>query len=184
MVNDAVKSGTTSAPTVSSPANLELRQIVHRAVDAVTGDLMGLRFNRAIARIYEVANALGSALQVGNPPPELKSAIREAADILVLMFAPMMPHLAEECWRVLGHETAVVNSPWPKPDPALVARDEVTIAVQVNGKRRDEITVAKELDPKVIEAMALQLDSVRRALDGRSVKKVIVVPGRIINIVG
>jgi leucyl-tRNA synthetase len=112
------------------------------------------------------------------------AALREAAEFLVLMSAPMMPHLAEECWQALGHTKAVVDTPWPKADPALVADDTVTIAVQVNGKRRDEVTVAKDLDAKALEALVLNLDSVARALEGRPVKKVIVVPGRIATIVG
>lgn len=95
----------------------------------------------------------------------------------------MMPHLAEECWHVLGHETAVVDTPWPKALPELVAVDEVTIAIQVNGKRRDEMTVAKGLDPKAVEVQALGLENVRRAMEGKPAKKVIVVPDRIVNIV-
>jgi leucyl-tRNA synthetase len=104
--------------------------------------------------------------------------------MLVLTSAPMMPHLAEECWKQLGHAKPVVNTSWPKPDAALVADDAVTIAVQVNGKRRDEVRLAKGLGKEAVEALALKLDSVARALDGRPVRKVIVVPDRIINIVG
>ena len=103
---------------------------------------------------------------------------------MVLMFAPMMPHLAEECWKVLGHKQAVVETPWPKPLPELLADDMVTIAVQVNGKRRDEIRINKGLASNDVEAAVLKLDAVHRALDGRPVKKVIVVPDRIANIVG
>ncbi len=160
---------------------IELRRTVHRALLAVTDDLSSLRFNRSIARIYEVANALSAALQQAKPP---RAAIREAAEILVLMFAPMMPHLAEECWKILGHETSVVHTPWPKPEASLLAEDEITIAVQVNGKRRDEVRIKKDLSNNEIEAIALALDSVKRALAGRDPKKVIVVPGRIVNIVG
>jgi leucyl-tRNA synthetase len=100
------------------------------------------------------------------------------------MSAPMMPHLAEESWLALGKPGHVVDTPWPKADPALLADDQVTIAVQVNGKRRDEITVPKDMDVKQVEALVLELETVTRALEGRPVKKVIVVPGRIANIVG
>jgi leucyl-tRNA synthetase len=96
----------------------------------------------------------------------------------------MMPHLAEECWKVLGHGTAVVDIPWPEADPALLVEDEITIAVQVNGKRRDEIRVGKSLAAPEVEAIALGREPVIRALAGRPPKKVIVVPGRIVNIVG
>jgi leucyl-tRNA synthetase len=162
-------------------ASLELRRAAHKALHAVTDDLSQLRFNRAIARIYELANALGSALSGAKAD---QASVKEAAEFLVLMSAPMMPHLAEECWQAMGKPGFVVDTAWPKANPALVADDQVTIAVQVNGKRRDEITVAKDLDAKQVEALVLKLDSVARALEGRPVKKVIVVPGRIANIVG
>ncbi|MGH6855506.1 MAG: leucine--tRNA ligase, partial [Aestuariivirga sp.] len=180
MVNDAARIG---AGTVSAGNDIELRRSVHRALLAVTDDLSNLRFNRAIARVYEVANALGAVLQQQDPSPEIRAAIREAAEIMVLMFAPMMPHLAEECWKVLGHETAVVDTPWPGVEAALVIEEDVTVAVQVNGKRRDEIRVRKGLSHADIEARVLMLNSVKRALGGQVPKKVIVVPDRIANIV-
>ena len=184
LVNEAAIATADARSVGSDYGSIELRRTVHRALQAVTDDLSNLRFNRSIARIYEVANALGSALQQKASPALAAPAIREAAEIMVLLFAPMMPHLAEECWKVLGHESAVVETPWPKADPALLAEDEVTIAVQVNGKRRDEIRVAKGLPREQIEAIVLKLDAVNRALDGRAPKKVVVVVDRIANIVG
>ncbi len=184
LVNEAAIATADARSVGSDYGSIELRRTVHRALQAVTDDLSNLRFNRSIARIYEVANALGSALQQKASPALAAPAIREAAEIMVLLFAPMMPHLAEECWKVLGHESAVVETPWPKADPALLAEDEVTIAVQVNGKRRDEIRVAKGLSREQIEAIVLKLDAVNRALDGRAPKKVVVVVDRIANIVG
>jgi leucyl-tRNA synthetase len=145
---------------------------------------MNLRFNRSIARVYELANAVGAALQSADRSEPMRRSLREAAEIMVLMAAPMMPHLAEECWKELGHLIPVVDTPWPKADAALVADDAVTIAVQVNGKRRDEVRFAKGLSKEAVEAVVLKLDSVKRALDGRPVRKVIVVPDRIVNIVG
>jgi len=177
LVNDSAE----HAGGSDAAASLELRRAAHKALAAVTDDLSSLRFNRAIARIYELANALGAALSGGKADA---ASVKEAARFLVLMSAPMMPHLAEECWQAMKQPGFVVDTAWPKADPALLADDQVTIAVQVNGKRRDEITVAKDLDAKAIEAIALKLDSVARALEGRPVKKVIVVPGRIANIVG
>ncbi|MEY3080831.1 MAG: hypothetical protein RJA94_816 [Pseudomonadota bacterium] len=177
LVNDS----TTYAGGSDAAASLELRRVAHKALAAVTDDLSSLRFNRAIARIYELANALGTALSGGKADA---ASVKEAAEFLVLTSAPMMPHLAEECWQAMKMPGFVVDTAWPKADPALLADDQVTIAVQVNGKRRGEITVAKDLDAKAVEALALALDSVVRALDGRPVKKVIVVPGRIANIVG
>jgi leucyl-tRNA synthetase len=158
---------------------LALRRTTHKSIAAVTDDLNNLRFNRAIARIYELSNALGTAIQSGVDG----STVKDAAKTLVLLSAPMMPHLAEECWKVLGGAGDVVSTPWPRADPALIIDDEVTMAIQVNGKRRDEIKVAKGLGKAELEPMVLALESVKRALDGKPVKKFIVVPDRIINIV-
>jgi leucyl-tRNA synthetase len=159
------------------PTATDLRKTTHKVIAAVTDDLEHLRFNRAIARIYELSNALQTGLAAKD------TAVREAADVLVLLAAPMMPHLAEECWQVLGHTTPVVNTPWPKADAALLVDDHVTMAIQVNGKRRDEIRVPKGSTREALEPMVLALDSVKRVLDGKPVLKFIVVPDRIVNIV-
>ena len=110
-------------------------------------------------------------------------AIREAFDILIQLIAPMMPHLAEECWARLGHDSLLAEQPWPLVDTALLVEDTVTIAVQVNGKRRDELTISRDTGKEDVEAAALKLDNVKRAIGGHAVKKVIVVPQRIVNIV-
>ena len=181
LVNDIA--ATPTQPVSMSEQGLALRRISHRTVAAVTDDLNNLRFNRAIARIYELANAISQSLQTANRSDALDGALHEAGSFLVLLMAPMMPHLAEESWKLLGHKSAVVDSNWPKVEAALVVVDEVTIAVQINGKRRDEMTVAKGLDRGAMEATALALDTIMRQLEGKTVKKVIVVPDRIVNIV-
>ena len=183
LVNEASDLATDEYKGELGPAALELRRVAHRSLAAVTDDLSSLRFNRAIARIYELSNALGSALAATNPAPDLASTIREAADFLTLMFAPMMPHLAEECWAALGHSQPVVETTWPKPLASLIVDDDVTIAVQVNGKRRDEIKLPKGMAKDKIEVAVMQLEGVKRALDGKAVVKFIVVPDRIVNIV-
>jgi leucyl-tRNA synthetase len=155
----------------------ELRRTTHKMIAAVTDDLENLRFNRAIARIYELSNALQAGLVAKD------AAAREAADALVLLAAPMMPHLAEECWTVLGHTTPVVDTPWPKAEATLLVDNEVTLAVQINGKRRDEIRVPKGSTKEQLEPVVLALESVKRVLDGKPITKFIVVPDRIINIV-
>jgi leucyl-tRNA synthetase len=130
-----------------------------------------------VAQLYTLANAIGAG-DKANP-----SARREALEALVLLSAPMMPHLAESCWQALGHSTLVAETPWPKHDPSLTASDSVTIAIQVNGKRRGEVTVPKNADNKVVEAAALADEGVQRGLEGKTPKKLIVVPNRIVNIV-
>jgi leucyl-tRNA synthetase len=168
-------------PAGTAPAGDEaskpLRQAAHKAIAAVTDDLENLRFNRAVAQLYTLSNAIAGADQADG------AARREAIEALVLLSAPMMPHLAEQCWKELGHTKLVAETPWPKYDPALTASDSVTIAIQVNGKRRGEISMAKNADNKTVEAAALAEEGVVRALDGRTPKKVIVVPNRIVNVV-
>ncbi len=158
-------------------AALELRRATHRTIAAVTEDLEALRFNRAVARIYELANAIGDAGEVTGP------VRREALEALVLLSNPMMPHLAETCWEALGHAQMVARTGWPKADAALVRADTVTIAVQVNGKRRGEIEVATGEEEETVREKALSLETVQRALEGRSPKRVIVVKDRIVNVV-
>ena len=152
---------------------------------AVTGALDKLRFNSAVAHIYELANALSASLQSSGPQPaeEMRFALREAAEMVVRIAAPMVPHIAEECWLVLGHKTLLAEAPWPMPDNALLVDDTITIAVQVNGKRRDELTIARGASKEDIEAAALKLDNVVRAIGGRKIKKVVIVPQRIVNVV-
>jgi len=154
-----------------------LRQATHKAIAAVTDDLQHLRFNRAVAQLYTLANAVGAGEKAN------ASVRREALEALVLLSAPMMPHLAESSWQALGHDKLVAETPWPKYDPALTASDSVTIGIQVNGKRRGEITMPKNADSKDVEAAALKDEGVVRVLDGKAPKKVIVVPNRIVNIV-
>ena len=158
-------------------AALELRRATHRAIAAVTEDLEALRFNRAVARIYELTNAISAATEVTG------AAKREALESLVLLIGPMMPHLAETCWETLGHAQMMAHEAWPKWDPALVRADTITIAVQVNGKRRGEIEIAAEAGEDMVRERALALETVQRALQGKAPKRVIVVPGRIVNVV-
>ena len=158
-------------------ADLELRRATHRAIAAVTEDLNALRFNRAVAQIYTLANVLGTAGAAGG------GARREALEAMVLLIGPMMPHLAETCWEALGHKTLVAMARWPNADPRLVKSDTITIAVQVNGKRRGEIEIPREAEEESVKSSALALDSVQRALEGKPPRRVIVVPGRIVNVV-
>ncbi|HHN68064.1 MAG TPA: leucine--tRNA ligase, partial [Thermopetrobacter sp.] len=162
---------------------VELRKAAHKALAAVTADIERLRFNRAVARLHELANAIGDFLKSGAAQPGEAAALREAGRIMVQCFAPMMPHLAEECWRALGHEGLVAEAAWPEADETLLVEDTITLPVQVNGKRRDEVTVAKDMAAEELEAFVLARDAVKRAVGEKTVRKVIVVPGRIVNVV-
>jgi len=158
----------------------------HKALKAVGEDIGKLAFNKAVARIYELSNTLQGPMAdaaAGKASTEMVSALREAVDILIVMIAPMMPHLAEECWVVLGGEGMVADRPWPKFDPALIVDNEITYPVQINGKKRADLTIARDADQLTVEKAALALEAVQKALDGKSPRKVIVVPQRIVNVV-
>ncbi|MEO8668775.1 MAG: class I tRNA ligase family protein, partial [Bauldia sp.] len=173
-------------PNDFGPAALALRKSAHRALAAVEDNIAALRFNVAVARIYELVNAIATdlALPAATDGDTARAfARRESLELLIQMMAPMMPHLAEECWRALGHDDLVATRPWPAVDRALLAEDTVTMPVQINGKKRDELTIANDASQSDIETATLALDSVRRALDGRQPKKIVVVPKRIVNVV-
>jgi leucyl-tRNA synthetase len=168
-------------PASFGPEATELRRAAHKALDQVGRNIEGLRFNVAVAQLYELSNTLSSCF--GKSGDGLPWALREATELLVQMLGPMMPHLGEECWARLGYNTLLAEQPWPAAESALLVDDTVVIAVQVNGKRRDELTIGRAAATQDVEAAALKLESVVRALDGRPPKKVIVVPQRIVNVV-
>jgi leucyl-tRNA synthetase len=162
----------------SSPAEGEdqaLKRKLHRVIAAVGEAIEDLQFNKAVAQLYELATAIEKA----KPSATRHEAIRS----LVLLAAPAAPHLAEECWAVLGEAGMIADAAWPTFDPKLLVDDEVTLAVQINGKLRDTLSAPRGLDRAAAEALALSSDKVQRQLNGASPRKVIVVPDRLVNIV-
>jgi leucyl-tRNA synthetase len=165
---------------------LGISQVAHKTLKAVEGDYEKLAFNKAVARIYELVNSLAQPLTAvagGQADAETVSAVRDATQILVQLIAPMTPHLAEECWATLGNQGLIAEAGWPVFDKALVADNDVLLPVQINGKKRAELTIARDADHNAIEQAVLQLEPVRTALAGGAPKKIIIVPQRIINIV-
>ncbi|MCG8696167.1 MAG: leucine--tRNA ligase, partial [Minwuiales bacterium] len=183
LVNDhagnLAEAGSAMPKAPDGPA-LELRRATHKAIKGVSDDIERFRFNRAVARIHEFSNVLGDFKPKGDGDGW---ALREALETLVTLFGPMMPHLGEELWRVLGHETLLVDRPWPVADETLTVDETVTIGVQVSGKMRGTIEMPRDAEKADAEAAALALDTVQRAIGGNAVRKVIVVPNRIVNIV-
>ena len=161
-------------------AGKDLRVASHKAVQDVTADIEAFRFNKAVARLYELANSLGS-VQPTNDADHLAQV--EATEYLVRMIAPMMPHMAEELWARLGHARMLVDQPWPEADPALTVADVLTIAVQVNGKKRATIELPQDAEEETARTAALAEPAVQRALGGKGPRKVIVVKNRIVNVV-
>jgi leucyl-tRNA synthetase len=177
--------GPKARPDRFGPEAQKVRKAAHRALANVSDDIARLRFNRCVAHIYECANALSDAIGAAEaaPTPDFAWALRESGDILVRLFHPMMPHLAEECWAALGHKDLVSTEAWPQVEPDLLVENTMTLPVQINGKKRADVTVARDAGNDAIEAAVLALDAVKKALDGKSPKKVIVVPQRIVNVV-
>ncbi len=157
-----------------------LRKLTHKTIKSATDDIEGFRFNKAVARLYELTNATASFKGKG---PASDWALREALETLAKLMAPMTPHLAEECWTTLGQTVILAETAWPVADDALTVDDLVTLPIQVNGKRRAEIQVTMDADKATVEAIALAEPEVIKFLDGATPKKIIVVPGRIVNVV-
>lgn len=169
----------TVAADASGPA-LEIRRAAHKALHAVTDAIEGFRFNSAVAQVHDLVNVLRKYVPSDDAGIAAKT---EALGILARIIAPFVPHLAEECWEHLGGEGLVIDAAWPEADPALLVEDSVTLPVQVNGKRRTEVTAPKGAAQDVVQEMVMADQSVQRALEGLTVRKVIVVPDRIVNIV-
>jgi leucyl-tRNA synthetase len=165
-----------------------LRALAHRTLADVSNGIERLRFNTAIAKLYTFVGTLAEIADEAEKrlagDAVYASAAREAFDILVRLISPMMPHLAEECWAALGHKELVSLADWPQIEPDLLVEESITLPVQVNGRKRADVTVPRDAEAKEIEAAVLALDAVRRALDGKPPRKVIVVPQRIVNVVG
>ncbi len=159
----------------------DLTRTAHQCLDNVGTMVGNLRFNNAVAQIYSLLNEIEKA--IGSESEHSPAAIIDATGIFVQLFAPMMPHLAEECWMKLGHDKLVAQTPWPKVDASLIALTSVTMPIQINGKRKAEIDVDPDASKDEIISAVMSLDVVRNALNGNEPKRVIVVPKRIVNIV-
>ena len=174
-----------AASAMDGEANA-VSKAAHKTLKLVGEDLEKLGFNKSVARIYEYVNTISPMLakvSKGNADDTVKSACREASEILIQLIAPMMPHLAEACWSELNCEGMVANAAWPQFNPDLVAENSFTYPVQINGKKRGELTIAVDADKETIEKAVLALDFVADKINGQPVRKLIVVPKRIVNIV-
>jgi len=166
-------------PAYFSESAIKARRALHQSISATTQALAGLQFNKAVAQIHSLVNMLAEPIE-GDGSDWVK---REAVQALTLLIAPMMPHLAEDLWEMQGHEDLIVAQAWPVAEDRLLVDDTVTIAVQVKGKLRDKLELAKGMDKADVEKQALASEKVQRAINGQDIKKIIVVPDRIVNIV-
>jgi len=176
LVSETPKLDPMSTAKTAKDDALELRRFAHKAMAKITAGIESFRFNTSVAQIYELTNALKKY----KANDEAKA---ECLGILIRAIAPFMPHLSEECWAHLGGKGLCYHAPWPEVDESLLIEDTVTLPLQVNGKRRGEISVPADISKEEAEKLALANPAVIRTIDGLTVRKVIVVPGRIINIV-
>ncbi len=166
-------------PDTFSPTAILLRKVSHKTIDAITNDIESLHFNKAVARMYEFTNSIAAGAEGAGA----NAAMREAVETLIKLIGPMMPHLGEELWASLGYKTLLVNEPWPKAEQSLLIDETVRIAVQVNGKVRDTIEVPINFDKAALEKAALASNKIQANIEGKMVRKIIAVPGKIVSIV-
>ena len=178
--SDPIAPFRTAAPSKFDNHSKELLRKIHRTISDVSADFDAFRFNRAVARIRELTNALASFTGGGDDRAWTR---RFGFEISAQLVAPVMPHLAEELWSILGHKTLLTDTPWPRADECFLSEETVTLAIQVNGKLRDTIELPVDVDSVIAEERALALESVARALDSATPRKVIVVPNKVINVV-
>ena len=179
----APKGAPKPAAADSDPEVVKLRQQVHKAIAGVTADLEDFHFNKAVARIYELVNALADFDSDDESNAAARWARREAFEILVRLAGPMMPHLAEALWQRLGCDGLLADAPWPAAEKALLVEDTVNIAVQVMGKLRATVAMPRDAAQADAEKAALDEPSVLAAIGDKAVRRIIFVPNRIINFV-
>ncbi|MDX1588506.1 MAG: leucine--tRNA ligase [Oleiphilaceae bacterium] len=183
LVSQHLEAGTAGAPDVArlNEAQKALRRKIHQTIHKVSDDVSRrLTFNTAIAAVMELLNEVGRFTPEGD---QGRAVVQEALESAVLLLSPITPHISHSLWQALGHEQAVVDAPWPEADPEAMTQDSLEIVVQVNGKLRSRLTVPADIDRDTLEKQALADESVQRFTEGKSVKKVIVVPGKLVNIV-
>ncbi|MDG1858912.1 MAG: leucine--tRNA ligase, partial [Emcibacteraceae bacterium] len=168
-------------PSEFDKAAKELRRITHMSTDMISKDIENFHFNAGIAQTYKFANAIASFKMDGSDGD--KFALFEAIKTIILITAPMMPHLSEEMWALIGGEGLVSDAPWPVARPELMQQTSVTVVVQVQGKLRDKLEVAKDMDKAELEKLALASEKVQACTAGKDIRKIIVVPNKIVNIV-
>ena len=162
----------------------DLYRKLHESIAKITHDLEGaFQFNTAIAQIMELMNALDGLKVTAESGEQCRAVYRETVETLVILISPFAPHVAEELWGELGHPPSILTAPWPQVNPQALARDEIEIAIQVSGKLRGRTLVPAALGPKEVEARVMADAAVQALIAGKTVRKVVVVPGKLVNIV-
>jgi leucyl-tRNA synthetase len=179
---DALPEPDAPLPDKLSDGAAELRRVTHKTIAGITEDYERFHFNKSVARLYELTNAVSAFDAAGTDTGE-SWAMREALEALVKLLGPMAPHLAEEMWQRLGHDTLLADTSWPEFDTALTVDDTVTLAIQVNGKLRGTIDVSAGAGQEVVEPAALAIANVATTIGDRPVRKMVFVPDKLVNFV-
>jgi leucyl-tRNA synthetase len=160
-----------------------LRQKIHRTIRKVTEDIERFHFNTAISAIMELVNEIYVS-DVKDKTDEIsRSVMREATETIALLLSPFVPHFSEELWEVLGHQESIIRTPWPNYDPEAIVEEEILIVIQVNGKLRDRITLPASYGEEEVKAWALRSERIQKLLEGKQIRRVILVPKKLVNIV-
>jgi len=160
-----------------------LRQKVHKTIKKVTDDIERFHFNTAISAIMELVNEINNSEVKDQKDEASKRVIREAIETVILLLSPFVPHISEELWQTLGYNDSIIKHPWPDYDPDAIQEEEILIVVQVNGKLRDRMVVPASYGEEELKAFAIKSERVKRFIEGKEIKKVIIVPKKLINIV-
>ncbi len=160
-----------------------LRQKIHKAIKKVTEDIERFHFNTAISAIMELVNEIYVSEVKDSPEESSMRVMREALETVVLLLSPFVPHFAEELWEALGHRDSIIKTRWPEHDPQAVLEEEILIVIQVNGKLRDRMTIPVSFGEEEVKAWALKSDRIRKLVEGKEIRRVILVPKKLVNIV-
>ena len=160
--------------------NLVFIKTIHQNLHAITQSIEKFQMNVSIARVFEIVNAI-SKFEINNEKD--KTAIKEALHILIRVIEPMVPHLAEECWSLTGKKSSIANEPWPKVNTKYLENKEVTVVIQINGKRRGEVVVSKDATENEVKKEMQNIQNIKDALLEKNILKSIYVPNKILNIV-
>ena len=160
-----------------------LRQKIHKTIKKVTEDIERFHFNTAISAIMELVNEIYISDVKDNTDEISRSVMREATETVVLLLSPFVPHFSEELWKVLGHQESIIRTPWPDYDREAIVEEEVLIVIQVNGKLRDRMTLPASYGEEEVKAWALKSERIQRLLEGKQIRRVILVPRKLVNIV-
>ncbi len=160
-----------------------LRHKVHRTIKKVTDDIERFHFNTAVSAIMELVNEINNSAVKDQNDEASKKVMREAIETVILLLSPFVPHISEELWQVLGYNESIIKHPWPDYDPEAIQEDEILIVIQINGKLRDRMIVPASFGEEEIKASALRSERIQKFIQGKEIKKVIVVPNKLVNIV-